>query len=73
MTIEKVFMVGSANLSIDHVIKMAASKEALLFCFLFVLLCGDVEENPGPGTRYPCSLCYQPVRWNQKALLCDLY
>ena len=51
---------------------MAALNEALIFCFLFVLLCGDVEQNPGPGVRYPCSLCYQPVRWNQKALLCDL-
>lgn len=37
----------------------------------FLLLCGDIEYNPGP-TRYPCSICYQPVCRNQKALLCDL-
>jgi len=46
--------------------------ETLLYCFLLVLLCGDVKLNPGPGTKYPCSVCYQPVRRNQKALLCDL-
>ena len=51
---------------------MAALFRALLFCFPFVLLCGDVEQNPGPGIRYPCSLCCRPVCRNQKALLCDL-
>ena len=50
---------------------LAALNEALLYCLLLVLLCGNVEQNPGPNTRYPCSLCYQPVCWNQKALLCD--
>ena len=51
---------------------MAALFEALLFCSLFMLLCGDIELNPSLGTRYPCSLCYQQVCQNQKVLLCDL-
>ena len=37
-----------------------------------LVLCGDVLLNPGPNTRYPCAMCYCPVRWNQKALLCDV-
>ena len=48
---------------------LAALNEALLYCLILVLLCGNVEQNPGPSTRYPCSLYYQPVCWNQKALL----
>ena len=42
-----------------------------IFC-LVVLLSYDVELNPGPvGLRYPCSMCYRPVRVNQRALQCD--
>ena len=37
-----------------------------------LLLCGDVQSNPGPSTCYPCAMCYCPVRWNQEALLCDV-
>ena len=37
-----------------------------------VLHSGNIPTNPGPQTRYPCSICYQPVRCNQKAPLCDL-
>ena len=36
-----------------------------------LLLYGDVQLNPGPSMHYPCAMCYCPVRWNQKALLCD--
>ena len=35
----------------------------------FLLLCGDVEHNPGPKMR--SSICCLPIRRNQKALLCD--
>ena len=34
------------------------------------ILLYDVELNPGP-VRYPCSMCYRPVRVNQRALQCD--
>ena len=51
---------------------MFALFKALLFCTFLVLLCSDVEQNPGLGIQYPCSICCWPVRWNQKALLCDL-
>ena len=37
-----------------------------IFC-LVVLLSYDV---PGP-VHYPCSMCYRPVRVNQRALQCD--
>ena len=47
---------------------MAALIEALLYYFLLVLLCGDVKQNPGLSTKYPCSLCCQPLCRNQKAL-----
>ena len=39
------------------------------FCLL-LLLCGDIQANPGP-VRYPCSVCKKSVKCNQKALLCD--
>jgi len=32
---------------------------------LLLLLCGDIETNPGP-TRYPCKLCRKPVAKTQK-------
>lgn len=35
-----------------------------------MLLSGDIQPNPG-STRYPCSICYKPVKVNQKAILCD--
>ena len=44
----------------------------LRFCSCWLFFCGDVEYKPGPGIRYPCGICYQSVRRNQKALLCDL-
>ena len=44
----------------------------LVFLAVTLLLCGDMERNPGPKVRYPCSTCCLPVRRNQKALLCDL-
>ena len=45
---------------------------ALSYFGVILLLSGDISINPGPQTRYPCSICNRPVRCNQKALLCDL-
>ena len=36
-----------------------------------LLLSGDIQLNPGPGTKYPCTICYKPVKANQMALECD--
>ena len=27
--------------------------------------------NPGP-IRFPCTVCYRPVKYNDRALLCDM-
>ena len=40
-----------------------------------LLLCGDVESNPGPRPShksiYPCGYCQLPVDYGQKAQCCD--
>ena len=40
---------------------------------LMLLLCGDVELNPGPVNKsiYPCGFCELRVNWSHKALCCD--
>ena len=40
-----------------------------------VLICGDIQVNPGPtktkpSLKYPCSECKKAVRNNQDAILC---
>ena len=39
--------------------------------FNFLLLCGDVSPNPGPGVKHRCGGCAKPVKSNQKAVQCD--
>ena len=51
---------------------MSFESDCLVFLAVILLLCGDVEHNPGPKIHYPCSICCLSVHWNQKALLCDL-
>ena len=36
-----------------------------------LLLCGDVETNPGPVCKFPCAKCEKPVKSNQKGIQCD--
>ena len=38
-----------------------------------LLLSGDIEVNPGPKNwRFPCGVCSQPVRANQRGVQCDV-
>ena len=36
-----------------------------------LLMSGDVEINPGPVYRFPCTVCETPVRKNQRGVDCD--
>lgn len=38
---------------------------------LIILLCGDIEVNPGPNTIYPCGVCERRVDWSCRAIACD--
>ena len=39
------------------------------FCFILLLLCGDIETNPGPIDQ--CPICETKVLDNHYAVLCD--
>ena len=41
--------------------------------YTILLLCGDIEINPGPRnkTRNPCGLCDRPVTWSCEGICCD--
>jgi len=44
------------------------------YCTVFMLLlCGDIEPNPGPRqqSRFPCGYCALDVNWSHRALACD--
>ena len=45
------------------------SKSYLLLNLL--LLCGDIDTNPGPNWKYPCGSCKKPVKSNQHGIQCD--
>ena len=36
-----------------------------------LLLCGDVNLNPGPNWKFPCGICSKPVKSNQMGIQCD--
>lgn len=40
-----------------------------LACVL--IFCGDISLNPGSKCQYPCGLCLQAVRSNQRGVQCD--
>ena len=50
--------------------KVKPTSARTLFAFLILLMCGDVETNPGP-VRFPCGVCEKPVATNQRAMQCD--
>ena len=43
------------------------------FSFIVLLLCRDIELNPGPAPRYVflCGYCQLPVNWSDLAVCCD--
>ena len=41
------------------------------FCFSLLLLCGDIQPNPGQTVDFPCSVCGNNVSNNDKAVCCD--
>ena len=47
-------------------IKVLKSKWCIWFC---LLICGDIEANPGP---FPCSVCVQEVQDDQQGLYCEV-
>ena len=55
----------------DKVASLDCRPSQLIFCCLLLLLSGDVSQNPGPRWKYPCMLCSQPVKINQKGICCD--
>ena len=36
-----------------------------------LLLCGDINVNPGPAWKFPCGHCKKPVKCNQLGIQCD--
>jgi len=41
------------------------------FTMLALLLCGDIQLNPGPsGDKYPCGYCGSNVTWSRPAVAC---
>ena len=47
------------------------SGPTLALSFTVLILSGDIEQNPGPGTKYPCGICKKAVRSNQRGVACD--
>ena len=39
--------------------------------YWLLLLSGDIELNPGP-VKFPCTICKNPVKKNQRGLCCDV-
>ena len=62
-------LVGNKQTAIlDSNSKHRGSCQLLLSSIL--LLCGDIQKNPGPP-KYPCGLCRKSVKRNQRAIECD--
>ena len=41
------------------------------FTLYILLICGDINPNPGPQWKFPCGVCPKPVRSNQQRIQCD--
>ena len=47
------------------------SSHSLALSFIVLILSGDVEQNPGPGIKFPCGVCKKSVKSNQRGVACD--
>ena len=67
-----VILSNSLNCSYSRrsVPSMATGRQHVL---MLLLLCGDVQLNPGPKpcSVYPCGYCELNVTWSQRAICCD--
>ena len=61
-------IVSKRTAILDSSLKRYGSCELLLSSIL--LLCGDIQTNPGPP-KHPCGLCSKPVKRNQKGIECE--
>ena len=60
----------SRTTNLNFYCKTVATYSYLLLMLNLLLLCGDIEVNPGP-VKYPCGLCDRPVANNHRGLECD--
>lgn len=63
------FSVSSQNYQRRAAIFAGKPRSSLLLNL--ILLCGDININPGTAWKYPCGLCKKPVKCNQLGLQCD--
>ena len=59
---------AKGNLICTH--NMAAKGIIIILCALLLLLCGDIEVNPGPKGRKECPGCKKLVTYRQKQCTC---
>lgn len=46
-------------------------KPKLVLLANLLLLCGDINLNPGPTLKFPCGICAEPVKCSQPGIQCD--
>ena len=61
---------NSDNFQYQAYAKYRETSTCTVILFMLLLLCGDIESNPGP-VQFPCGVCEKDVRENQRAICCD--
>lgn len=53
--------------------QIKADKQTLFITSIMLIMCGDIESNPGPNVNniYPCGICDLKVSWLDKGVACD--
>ena len=73
--IEKLFPTNVNTIENGHPMKTISvdrrvKNQTNAILFLYILLSGDVHQNPGP-LKFPCINCRKPVKSNQRGIQCD--